>query len=285
MDEALPRRVAARYLIRQAAYDIALTDSFRGRSASLRDFTPEVLAAFGDGFLLDDMVRTAGFGNFRKKLKRVWEFVKRAPQAWEKVKSFFKIDDIKQLPDVIREWAKKGKTALKKIIKRMTEAFPLSLYFVDRGKMPGLTDLLKRIVASSPKLQKALSTVNTRIVQPLDRWIEKYIPNLSRPLKAAVFIFIWLNVVEITWDFQALLLGFTGGLSLGELFSSFPESSIGFLMTFFGIGYGFLPVMVMARILWLVANKYATWVPGKGLKVHWDRITGDRSQRSELVPA
>lgn len=285
MEQPDPRRIAARHLIRLAAREIATTDSFRNRQAALHDFTPEVLAAFGEGFLLDDMMRTAAFGNFKKKLQRIWDFVKRAPEAWKTLQSFFRIKDISELPRVITEWGKKGKQALGKVLKTLAAKFPVSLYFTDRGKMPGLTDLMKRIVAKSPKLKKALSSINTRVVQPLDRWIEKHIPTLGRPIKAAIFIWIWLHVVEITWDFKALITGFTGGLSLSQLFGGFPESAIGALLMTFGLGYGLLPVMLMARILWLVAHKYVEWVPGKGLKVHWDRITGERGQRPELVPA
>jgi len=285
MEQPDPRRVAARHLIRLAAREIATTDSFQDRHASLHDFTPEVLAAFGEGFFLDDMMRTAFFSGFKKKLQRIWDFVKRAPQAWAKLKTFFRIKDISELPDVIKDWAKKGKDVLNKIVAKIKATFPLSLYFVDRGKMPGLSDLIMRIMEKSPKLKKALLSVNSRAIQPLDRWIEKHIPTLGRPLKAAVFIWVWLHVVEITWDFDAILNGFTGGLSLSELLASFPESAIGALMSAFGIGYAFLPLMLMARILWLVAHRYVEWVPGKGLKVHWDRITEERSQRPELVPA
>ena len=287
MEQPDPRRIAARHLIRLASREIATSESFQTRQASLHDFTPEVLAAFGEGFLLDPegMPRTAFFGNLKKKLQRVWDFVKRAPQAWAKLKTFFRLKDISELPGVITDWAKKGKQALRKILKSLTTKFPLSLYFVNRGKMPGLSDLMKRIIESSPKLRKALTSINTRVVQPLDRWIEKHLPTFGRPIKAAIFIWVWLHVVEITWDFDALLIGFTGGLSLSELFASFPESALGAFLLSFGIGYGLLPVMLMARILWLVAHRYVTWVPGKGLKVHWDRITGERGQRPELVPA
>jgi hypothetical protein len=248
------------------------------------DFTPEVLAAFGEGFLLDDMVRSAGFGGFRKKLQRIWDFVQKAPRSWTKLKSFFGIDNIKELPDVIKEWAAKGKKALGTLAKKLKTTFPMSLYFVDRGKMPGLTDLVQRILERSPKLQSALRSINTRVVEPLDRLMDKHLPTLGRPLKAAIFIYIWLQVVEITWDFDAIMAGFTGGMSLGELFSSFPESALGAFFSLFGLGYAFLPIAISARILWLVGHKYLSWVPGKGLKVHWDRITGERGLRPELVP-
>ena len=200
MDETLSKRVAARYLIRQASYEIARTESFKVRCASLHDFTPEVLAAMGEGFLLDDMMRTAFFGKFRQKLQRVWDFVKRAPEAWKKIKGFFRLKDPSELPKAIREWSKKGRTVLKKVIQKMTETFPFSLYFVDRGKLPGLTDLLNRIVERSPRLKKALSSINKNIVQPLDRLMEKHLPTLGRPLKAAVFIFVWINVAESPED-------------------------------------------------------------------------------------
>ena len=238
----------------------------------------------GEGFLLEDMVRTASWGNFRKKLQRIWEFLQKAPQVWKTIRDFFKVDSPEQLAKALRDWAKKGKEVFGKLLKQVKKTFPFSLYFVEKGKMPGLTDAIMRIIEANPKLKKALSSINTNIVEPLDRVLEKHIPNLSRPIKAAVFIYIWLNVVEISWDFQGLIRGFTGQVSLGELFGSFPESALGAFLSLFGIGYGLLPVVLIARILWLVAHKYMYWVPGKGLQVDWAKITGERNQRAELVP-
>lgn len=284
MDESVTYRIAVRYQIRQASQEIAKQSSFRSRTASLRDLTPEVLVAFGEGFLMqgESSVKTAFFGNVKRRLQKVWDFLKRAPKAWETLKKYLGVSSVSDLPKKIKELAREGYKALGKIVKKLQNTFPLSLYFVPKNKMPGLTDLLNRIIEASPALKKALAKVNTSVVQPLDRLLQKYVPNLSRPLKAAVFIWIWLNVAEISWDFESLIAGFTGGISLGELFSSLPESALGALLASLGVGFHLLPVMIAARILWLVAQNLLEWVPGKGFKVRWDRITGERVP-SELV--
>lgn len=284
MHDDVTYRVALRYEIRRAAHEIASGHSFQTRTASLRDVTPEVLTAFGEGFLMQGSAKEAFFGNIKRRLQKVWDFLKRAPKAWETLKKHLGVKDVSELPGKIKQMAKEGIKALGKVISKLKNVFPFSMYFVPKGKLPGLTDLLQRIVDASPALKKALSRVNDSIVQPLDRILQKYLPNLSRPLKAAIFIWIWLNVAEISWDFSSLIAGFTGGISLGELFGSLPESAIGAVLASLGVGFHLLPVMLVARILWLVAQNYLEWVPGKGLKVRWDRITGERMP-PEMVPA
>jgi hypothetical protein len=116
----------------------------------------------------------------------------------------------------------------------------------------------------------------------VDDWFKRYLPRLRRPLYAAIFAWVWFNVAEISWDLQGLLDGFTGSISLPELLASLPESGIGFIAASFGLGYGALPVTLIARILWLVANHYLEWIPGKGLQVRWD-LLGFPDQRPELV--
>jgi len=108
---------------------------------------------------------------------------------------------------------------------------------------------------------------------------------LARPLMAAAFIWVWLNVAEISWDVEGLIRGFTGGLSMGELLGSLPESGIGLLVAtlFPGLGtFALLPATIMARLLYLLYRKVLSWVKDKGFVIHWDRIGVDR--RKELVP-
>lgn len=285
MHDSVTYRVALRHEIRRVAYEIASEPSFQTRTASLRDITPEVLVAFGEGFLLEGSTHKVGlFGGLKRRLQKIWDFLKKAPRAWDKLKEFLRVDSASELPGKLKELARSGYKALGKLVHKLKDTFPLSLYFVPKNKMPGLTDLLQRIVEASPVIKSALSRLNKNVIQPFDKMLQKHLPNLSRPLKAAVFIWIWLNVAEISWDFDSLIAGFTGGISLGELFQSLPESAIGALLAAFGVGYHLLPVMFAARILWLVAQNYLEWVPGRGFKVRWDRITGE-GIRPELVPA
>jgi len=259
--------------------EITAGDDFRNRTAALSDFTPEVMEAFAEGFVM-----SAGLRDMGRKLKRIWQEFKRQPRIWDRIKKFLGVEGLTDLPGAIKEWAKRGVAALRKLVSRIAKTFPLSMFTVPKGKLPGLTDMIARIIERSPKLKAALASVNTNIVQPLDRLIEKHLPTLGRPIKAAIFIWIWLHVAEISWDFAGIAAGFTGAITIGELFGSLPESAIGLVFALAGVGYHLLPVMLVARILWLVASRFIEWVPGKGFKVHWDRITGER-ERAELVPA
>ena len=157
---ALSQRVANRYLVRMAAREVCASKPFRRRTASLRDLTPEVLEAFGEGFTLFD--GRVAFRGLVKKLKKLVDFFKRAPRAWERIKQFLGIKSLKDIPKAIKDWAKKGLKALKGLLKQATETFPLSLFFVPQGKMPGVTDLMNRIMADHPKIAKATDYLLSR---------------------------------------------------------------------------------------------------------------------------
>ncbi len=273
----------AETIVRKYTIRLASREAFgHCRVASVGDFGPAVLEALADAFIAPGpLMKVAGL---RQKLKQVVLFVQRAPQAWEKIKAFLGIKGLKDIPGAFRSWAKKGMQALKKLVQQMMKSFPLNLYFIPKGKMPGLTDLLQRISEQVPFVGKMLDKVNTGVVQPLDKLMKRHLPNLSRPIYAAIFIAIWLNVAEISWDMDGLIKGFTGGISLGELFSSFPESSIGLVFAMLGVGYGFLPLTIVARLIWLSSKNYIEWKPGKGFVVNWERM-GKAGVRPELVPA
>ena len=231
------------------------------------------------------------FGAITKAVSRLMVFLKRAPRAIPKLVQALAIEGwdsmswlerTSVLGSKLKELMKEGKRILGVALKKVASSFPLSLFFVDRGKMPGLTDLMNRLMDRVPWLKAALQKVNAGAIK-VDQLFQKYIPRLRRPLYAAVFIWVWLNVAELSWDIQGILLGFTGQISLSELLASLPESGLGFIAASFGLGYGALPVTLVARFIWLVAQHYLTYVPGKGFQVHWDKLGVD--QRPELVPA
>lgn len=275
-------RVLRRYLVRQHVHSLCASDSFRYRHASLRDLTSSVIEELATEFIITGSSKIALL-QIGAKIKKLIDLFRKAPQLWTKIKDTLGIQGITDIPSKLRDWAKQGRDYIKKLAKGIASTFPLSLYTIPKGKMPSLTDLLERIMKNSPFLQKALSKINTHVVQPLDRWIEKYIPRVGKPIKAAIFIYVWLNVAEISWDMKGLLAGFTGNISIGELFSSLPESGIGLLLALGGVGYHLLPITILARLIWLVGAHYLQWEAGKGFKVNWAKITGDRSARPELV--
>jgi hypothetical protein len=138
-------------------------------------------------------------------------------------------------------------------------------------------------------VRAALSKVNTSIIQPIDKVLakSKVLRTLARPILAAIFIWIWLNVAEISWDLPGLVKGFTGGLTFGELVASLPESGIGLIVAtlFPGLGtFALLPATVMARVLYLIIKKIIIWIAGKGFGIDWAKL-GQPERGREMVPA
>lgn len=265
-------QVAHEYLCLQTARELTA-----GKTASeLSEFErPEVLASFG-AFL---PVRTASLS---RKLKQILNLFRKAPKIWEKFKALVGVNSLRELPRAIKDLARQGFAALGKAIKKVTHTFPLSIYFVPHHRVPGLTALLEKLAARFPKLKAALDRVPEKL-DPIDRWLNKHLPRLKRPLMAAVFIWIWMNVAEISWDFNDLMVGFTGGLSLTQLFATLPESAIGAIFAAFGLGYHLLPITIAARILWLTAKGIIDWKKN-GFEVDWAKLGAPEMGR-ELVPA
>ncbi len=256
------QRVADRYMCRLASREVCAGSSFRTRTAALQNLTPRVLEAFAEGFSLYEG-RVASLGGLVKKLGSLTEFFKKAPKVWGTIKQFLGVKDIADLPRAIKDWAKQGLVAFKNVVLQATKRIPLALYFVSEKKMPGLTDLVKRILNSNPTIAKAVEKIRN-FGERLDVMFDKYLPTIKKPLLAAIFIFIWWNSgIELTWDFPELVKGFTGNYSIGALFIGFPEVVISLVVSTTGLGFWGLPITVLARLLWLLAQDYLEWSSSK----------------------
>lgn len=220
------------------------------------------------------------FASILNAVSRLLDVAKKAPKIWEVIKEGLGlhipdtmgwIERAKVMAKKIKDLAAEGRAVLGKALHHVAQTFPLSLYFVPHNKAPSLTDLLARILKKSPKIWALVEKIHSG-AEHVDAWMKKYIPHLSRGLYAAIFIWVWINVAELSWDIEGILNGFLGRISLGDLLASMPESGIGLIASIFGLGYGALPYVLIARILWLVANRFLSWVPGKGLVVHWSKM-------------
>lgn len=279
--DALAYRVRDRWLIREAVLR-SYTGSVRVASWAPPAFELEALvSAFWETRTGSTTKEAAG--GIMRAVKQLIALARRAPKAWDAIKATLGIDSLNPaaLVKKLRELAKTGKKALGSALGKAASTFPLSLFFVQKGKAPGLTDLLARILNKSPRLRAMLGKVKSG-AGSVDKWLKKYVPRGSKVLYAAIFIWVWLNVAELSWDIDGILRGFTGRISLGDLLASFPESGLGALAAAFGLGYGALPYTLIARLVWLVANHYLMWVPGKGLRVRWSEM-GVEGERDELV--
>ena len=259
-------RVAARFQIRQAAYRAASEIHASGvRTASSHEITGETLAAFGEAFWLPAMTgsramrRQAGLGGLRamaKRLKQLGEIFKKAPRLWEDFKRVVGIKSLTDLPKALKDLAKRGYSALRKIIGKAFDTFPLKMFLI---KGAGLNDFLNKVTAQVPGLDRALSKVREK-ADIIGDWLRKHAPRVSTVVVVAIFIFIWMNVVEFEWNLSDLTKALIGQISLGDLLASLPGSAIGFLMN--GLGFGtftLLPAAIVTRMLWLMHKGYIKW--------------------------
>jgi len=280
-------RVRDRYLIRIATQRL-YTDHSKV-AASLPH--PSVITAIIEATWES---RTASskeaFGAVTRAVTKLFRLFQSAPHALSRLTEALAIDGwsemswpqrAKALGSKLKEVLTEGKRVLGKVFQKISRTFPISLFFVPSNKMPGLTDLMNRLVQRVPWLKAALAKVHAGAVK-VDQLFTKYLPKLRRPIYAAIFIWVWMNVSELSWDAKGILAGFIGQISLSELLASLPESGIGFIAASFGLGYGALPYVMVARIMWLVAQNYLSYVPEKGLQVHWDKLGLPRPR--ELVP-
>lgn len=287
--DALAYRIRDRFLIERAVHQLYTTDT---RVAAWAPPEP-VVKAVVYGFWEPRVGSTdrQAFLGIARAVKRLLDLFKRAPRAWEAIKEGLGLGDLeglgwtdkaKLLGAKLKELATAGRKALGKVLKGVTTTFPLSLFFVPANKAPGLTDLVARILQKSPRIRALLEKIHGG-AEKVDALFKRYIPRLSRVLYSAIFIWVWMNVAELSWDVEGILAGFTGRISLGELLASLPESGVGAIAASFGLGYGALPYALVARLIWLVVNRYIEWAPGKGFKVRWDLM--GVQERPELVPA
>jgi hypothetical protein len=279
--DVVAQRVRDRFLVRRAVQEAYTDHNLRSASWEQR----EIVQALAEGFFearVGSTDREAAFGALRA-VKRLLGMLKKAPgRVWDAISGALGLGElegmsltekVKHIVKRARDLAKRGKAALGKVFKKVKSTFPLNLYFVPKGKAPSLTDMLARIAKKSPKIWAMLQKVKAG-ADVVDKWMKKYFPRLSRVLLGAIFIFVWFNVAEISWDIEGLLAGFTGAISLGDLLASLPESGIGWLAALFGLGYGALPITIAVRIVWLVANHYVEWT-GRGFRVKWELMGVD----------
>lgn len=278
MNASLALRVRDRWLIK-----LAIDSQYTEHNLRTASWAPpkEYVEAFVQAFWMTKEGSTdkEAFLGILKGVKKLLDLLKNAPgRAWEATSRAFGLHEmeglsfgekVKLFAGRAKAMAKEGLQALQKLGKKIKETFPVSIYFLEKHKAPNLTDLLAHISKKAPRVWAVIEKIKGE-AQKVDHLLNNYLPTLKRPLLAAIFAFVWFNVAEISWDLDGLIQGFTGGISFTDLLTSLPESGLGLVLALMGLGYGALPVTIILRILWLVANHYLEWIPGKGLRVKWE---------------
>lgn len=282
----MAERVAARHEIRLAAKRACVSVN---RTASANGLLERCLVAMAEGALLSDdgSVRTAGFANLARRLKQMAVMVGKFPKLWDRVKEFLGVQSLTDLPGRITELAKEGYKALKRVIEKAFTVWPLKLYSLPESKLFSLNTALEKLMDASPAFKKFLTdTVKPRVDQ-FDRWLREYLPTISKVVMVAIYVWIWLNVVEFEWDLKSIIDAATGAISLSDLLASLPGSILGALMNSLGLGtFTLLPAAYAVRLGLVIARRYVTWT-GSGFTFDTEKLRADfrMDPATDLIPA
>lgn len=259
-------RVAARYRVRQAARQAAAGLYSPGsRTAAAREINADTLTAFGEAFWLPAMTgtramrRQAGLGGLRamaKRLKQLGKLFTKAPRLWEDFKRLVGVKSMTELPGALKDLAKRGYNALRKIVGKAFDTFPLKMFLI---KGTSLNDYLSKVTNAVPGLDQALARVKGK-ADVIGNWLRKHAPAVSTVVIVAIFLFIWMNVLEFEWNLSDLTKALIGQISLGDLLASLPGSALGYLMNGLGFStFALLPAALVGRMLWLMHKGYVQW--------------------------
>lgn len=236
-------------------------------SPTSREITAEVLEAFACTSHVASQRQANALG---KRLMQLKSLFARAPKLWDTLKQMVGATGVLDLPRKIQRFMQDGKKYLSQMGTRLKESVPALRIYLDQGsKLPALGVWLSRLVdVLPPNIARTVHAIGTKAKTMAD-WVDEILSKntaltlAGRAMSAAIFAFIWFNVMEISWDIPELIRGFTGGYSFGELLESLPESGIGFVLhvMFPGIPSGLLwnillPATVTIRVAWLIAHDY-----------------------------
>lgn len=237
------------------------------------------------------VLKEALFDRIRDWGSRAWDFLsERAVSAWENVrgalakfKELFKFPELLKAltetigevtPDRVKDALKKGKDALMSFFRS------IRAILVTPTGLPTITDLVKRTQIGAGVAEWYEDNVRPT-VDIVDGWIKDNAPTIRRFAIGAIFLFIWMNVDELSWELADLQRGFSGALSLSELIATFPESAIGAITGhLFGVGFVVMPMMVAARVVWLLKNDLVIW-DGNELKPNPAEVDMEKFENAE----
>jgi len=273
LQEGMVSRVVARTHIRNAA---RLACSSYGRTASARRPLERALVAMGESLFLESVMHVAGVGNLLRKFKQIVMSATKFPKLWGRVKEFLGVESLGQLPEKLKELAKDGMGALKKVMHHIFQTLPMKLFTLPESKLFSVNSILERLMKVSPSFEKFIGSHVKPHVEQFDLWLKERVPTISKVVLVGIYIFIWVNVAEFEWDLKSLLEALSGQLSLFDLLSSLPGSVLGLLinMTLGSGTFTFLPIALVARLSFVIGMRYVDWT-GSGFKFDWAKLQKD----------
>ncbi len=262
MQDPLLQRVVDRHLIRLASRKACAGSTMRLASAGL---TPEVVAAFAEGFYLPTHKGRVAFGTLTKKLKELVGAFRKAPKLWEHFKGMLSVSSLMELPGAIKKLAAEGYKLFRKAIGKLFSYWPLKLYTLPHSQLFSFNTLIGKLLDKAPALKRALEA-GARKIGGFGEMLRKKAPMITGIAMAAIYIWIWMSVVEFEWDLHSLTNAVTGSLTFHDFLASLPGSIFGAILNTLNLGtFTLLPYAIAARFLWLLANRYLEWT-GRGFR-------------------
>lgn len=239
----------------------------------MSDLTPEIIAAFGEAFYTPPEGKVAFIG-LVKKLKKLTEVFAKVPQLWTKFKQLIGIESLTDIPGALKKLAEMAVKALRQVFHKMFDTWPLKLYTLGKEKLGSFNDLLGKLMAKFPTFKRWVDAGVGKVAD-FGESLRKKAPRLTGLLMVAIYLWVWVNVVEFEWDFKSFADALSGAMTFPDFLASLPGSAFGFLLNFLKLGtFTLLPYTVAARIIYLVANRYVSWT-GRGFTVDWARLRSD----------
>lgn len=264
---SIHERVAARYLIRCAAREVARERRAARMVAS--GLSADVLAAFGEASVdgvASGRVTVAGVASRMRELVALFT---RAPEAWEQLKRVMGASSLLDLPGKVSELVKGAAAHLRAAGESLARSVPVLQIYLEVGtRLPAVGEWLSTMYDKLPGPVRAAVSRITSKVKSLAQWLDELVGKndvaklVGRAASAAIFAYVWMNVAELSWDLPGILRGFSGQLSFSELVETLPESGLGLLVSLLFPGIpqklvfnAFLPITVALRLAYLYERR------------------------------
>ena len=249
--EQLVEVVAHKHLCRQASYKA--WRSFP-KVASTSDFNPIIVGDFLSSF--STRVALKGLVSQAKKIISLFS---KSPKLWDSFKKLLGIESVREIPAALKKLGDLAVSALKKALHTLFVSWPLKLFTLPHQKIFSFNAWLDKIVKSYPKLKQWVDRVS-HTIGDWGEWVRKKAPHITGLVMAAIYIWVWVNVVEFEWDAHSFLRALTGQMDFHDFLTTIPGSAFGFLLNVFDIGtFTLLPYVISARILVLIYYKFVVW--------------------------
>lgn len=233
--------IVQRHMVRRAC-EKALTQTSMIRTSShiKNEITLEVIEVIARHMTANshhDFTQRKAFFSLVKKVKKILEIFKKAPQAWTKFKEMLGVTSnnpimlVKQIDKKLGELLEEGKKKLANVAKNVLKELPilrlLGEVLDEKNTWERLIDnAIKKLPTSVLNAFSAIEKGASKLGDFLDEILSKskVLKALSVPVKIYIFFQIWDWFAD--FNFKAVVSGLLGSISFSDLVSMLPGEGI-----------------------------------------------------------